>query len=413
MFDEPQSFGSFFPTSALKKIMALIERLRIIQGGASAGKTIAILSIFIDRAQVKYHAPKLSSVVSEHVPHLKRGAIRDFKNIMQAQRYWDDSRWNATDYIYTFESGNQIEFFGADSDSKVRGPRRNGDLFINECNNISFETYRQLSIRTSGEIFLDYNPVEEFWVHTEIPKTGTPYDFIVLTYKDNEALPDQVRKDLESNKYDKNFWNVYGEGKIGKLEGLIYPLWREIDEIPIEARLVRRVLDFGYSNDPTAIGAIYKWNDAYILDEEAYAKGMLNSDIVDVLKSFEEKVPIAADSAEPKSIAELQIAGFTILPAHKGKDSVNNGIQLVQHQKIFYTKRSLNLAKERRNYKWITDKDGKLTNVPSPIWNHLMDAFRYGFETLLESVSEEVKIIQDRRMNSNENKFRDGGASTR
>lgn len=404
-------FGRFIATTTLSKIMALARRLKIIQGGSSAAKTISIITIFIDRAQVKYLYPKLSSIVSEHVPHLKRGVIRDFKNVMQAQGYWDDARWNQSDFIYTFETGNQMEFFGADSDSKVKGPRRNGDLFVNECNNIDYETYRQLAIRTEGDIFLDYNPTQEFWVQTEVPKQLEPYDFLIVTYKDNEGVPESIRKEIESHRNDKQFWRVFGEGQMGQAEGLIYPNWKQIDEVPADARIQRRWLDYGYSNDPAAIGAIYKWNDSYVLDEEAYTKGMLNSDIAALLGSFDEKVPIAADSAEPKSNAELQAYGFTILPAHKGADSVRNGIQLVQSQKIYYTKRSLNLAKERRNYYWLIGQDGKPTNEPSPIMNHHMDGVRYGFESLLSTVPEHVKIEQMRRMAQTEARNREGSST--
>ena len=163
-------------TTALKKILSLQKRLKIIQGGTSAGKTIAILLILIQKAQT--NRDKIISVVSETVPHLKRSSIRDFLNIMQAHNYYKDNSWNRTDYIYTFETGSKIEFFSADNPAKVRGPRRD-TLFINEANNVSYETYTQLAIRTAGDIYLDYNPVSEFWVHTDI-LGFLPNDFIIL-----------------------------------------------------------------------------------------------------------------------------------------------------------------------------------------------------------------------------------------
>lgn len=380
-------------TTALRKILALKKRIRIIQGGSSAGKTIAILLVLIDIAQST--EGKLISVVSETVPHLKRGVIRDFISIMEAQGYYQDGRWNRSDFIYTFESGSRIEFFSADAPNKVRGPRRD-ILFINEANNISFETYTQLAIRTNEIIYLDYNPVAEFWAHTEL--ANTDHDFLILTYKDNEALPAAIVKEIESRRGNANFWRIYGEGLIGLAEGIIYPNWKPIDEVPPEARLERRWLDYGYTVDPTAIGDVYKWNDAWVLDEVAYQKGLLNSQIADIILNQEEQVPVAADSAEPKSNDELALRGLTVLPAKKGADSINNGIQIVQAQKIYVTKRSLNIWKEQRNYQWTVDKDGKFTQVPSPIFNHHMDGIRYAFGTMLDFIPDHVRIQQLRAL---------------
>ncbi len=235
-------------TRAVNKILTLRKRLRILQGGSSAGKTIAVLLILIDRAQCE--PGKLFSVVSETLPHLKKGAIRDFLNIMEGHSYYNDNQWNRTDFIYTFENGTKLEFFSADSPDKVRGPRRNV-LFINEANNISYETYTQLAIRTSEEIYIDYNPVAEFWVHDEVIPNAE-HDFLILTYKDNDALPQAVIDELESRQNRPDWWKVYGLGEIGGQEGRVYINWTPIDEIPQGARLERYALDFGYTNDPTA-----------------------------------------------------------------------------------------------------------------------------------------------------------------
>lgn len=363
-------------TTALEKILKMKKRLKIIQGGSSAGKTIAILLILIDRAGAE--EGKLISIVSETFPHLKRGAIRDFLNIMQSHGYYKDANWNRTDYIYTFETGTKIEFFSADSSDKVRGPRRD-ILFLNECNNVSHETYTQLAIRTNEDIYLDYNPVSEFWVHEDIiPKVD--HDFIIITYKDNEALPQTIVQEIESRKDNKNFWQVYGLGELGESQGRIYKDWQIIDEIPHEARLERRGMDFGYSNDPTAIVDIYRYNGGFILDEITYQKGLSNKQIADILKNLPNILTIA-DSAEPKSIDEIRMYGINILPTTKGKDSVNQGIQYVQDQRISITKRSTNIIKEYRNYLWKTDKDGKIMNVPEDLFNHAMDAIRYGLDS--------------------------------
>lgn len=366
-------------TSAVEKILACKKRIRVIQGGSSAGKTIAILLVLIDIAQSKKN--KLISVVSETIPHLKRGAIRDFLSIMEEHGYYKEANWNRSDFIYTFETGCKIEFFSADTPDKVRGPRRE-ILFINECNNVSFETYTQLAIRTNETIILDYNPVQQFWVHDEImPKID--HDFLILTYLDNEGLPDTIKQEIESRKANKYFWTVYGLGQLGEVEGLIYPGWKEVDEIPREARLERRWLDYGYTNDPTAIGDMYYLNGALYLDEVAYQKGLSNKQIADVILNQSRKVPVVADSAEPKSNDELRSYGITVLDADKGRDSVNAGIQLVQDQDVFVTKRSVNIIKERRNYMWLKDKNDRVVNEPSPIFNHHMDGIRYAARSLV------------------------------
>lgn len=372
-------------TTALNKILALQKRIRIIQGGSSAGKTIAILLILIDIAQSRKNF--LISVVSETIPHLKRGAIRDFLSIMEAHGYYDEARWNKTDFIYTFETGSKIEFFSADSPDKVRGPRRN-ILFVNECNNVSYETYTQLSIRTNDTIFLDYNPVSEFWVHEKVIPT-VPHDFLILTYKDNEALPAAIVKEIESRKENKHFWQVYGLGQIGEAEGKIYSDWAIIDVIPHEARLERYGLDFGYSNDPSAIVAVYRYNGGYILDEILYQNGLVNKEIADTLRLHPRSLVIA-DAAEPKSIEEIKRTGITIVGAAKGNDSVLNGIQLVQGQRISITSRSLNIIKEYRNYMWLTDKENKPLNEPDHKWSHAMDAVRYAIVSLQKPTGSNV-----------------------
>lgn len=321
---------------------------------------------------------------------------------MQEHRYFKEELWSKTDFTYTFETGSKIEFFSVDQPGKVRGPRRDR-LFENEANNISYETHEQLEIRTKEFVMLDYNPVAEFWAQTEIINKGLEHDFLRLTYKDNEALAPAIVEAIESRQGNKGWWRVYGEGLVGEVEGRIYKGWQQIDEIPPEARLLRRWLDYGYSNDPTAIGDIYKWNDSYVIDEQLYQKGLLNNQIADFILNLPQ-VPVAADSAEPKSNDELKARGITVIPARKGKDSINNGIQLVSQQKIFVTKRSTNIWKEYNNYLWLVDKDGKSINVASPIWNHHMDGIRYGFESLLDFMPENIKIQIQNQFTRNENR---------
>lgn len=366
-------------TQALDKILQLKKRLKIIQGGSSAGKTIAILLILIDIAQTL--KGKTISVVSESFPHLRRGAIRDFLDIMEGHGYYNDDLWSKTDFTYRFETGSKIEFFSADSADKVRGPRRD-ILFINEANNISFETYTQLAIRTNEDIYIDYNPVQEFWVQTEI-LNKLENDFIILTYKDNEFLSQNIVKEIESRRDRKDWFTVFGLGEDGVLEGKIYKNWIPIDEVPADARLEVYGLDYGYTNDPSAAVGIYKWNNGYVVDELFYQKGMSNKQIADVFKN-QPDAPVIPDSAEPKSNDELIAYGLMVIPAEKGADSVRNGIQVVQGQTIYVTKRSINIIKENRNYLWEVDKQGKVLQVPEHAFSHSMDAIRYGLSYLLK-----------------------------
>lgn len=366
-------------TTATDKIFALKKRIRGVSGGTSASKTISILLWLIQRAQTNEN--ELISVVSETFPHLKRGAMRDFLMIMEEHNYFKQNNWNKTDSIYSFETGSKIEFFSADQPGKVRGPRRD-ILFINEANNISYEVYTQLEVRTKKIIWLDWNPVQEFWAYTDV-LGKQDCDFITLTYKDNEGLAFEIIQAIESRQGNKNWWKVYGLGELGEAEGRIYTGWELVDEIPHEARIERRGLDFGYSNDPTAIVDIYYYNGGYILDEVAYQKGLTNKQIADLINNLPKTLTIA-DSAEPKSIDEIKLYGVNIIPTVKGKDSVNQGIQFVQQQRISVTKRSVNLLKEYRNYLWETDKEGKIINEPIGIFNHALDAIRYGFEGLRE-----------------------------
>lgn len=361
-------------TTALRKISSLTRRLRIIQGGTSASKTFSILAYLIHLAQS--NPGIVISVVSESLPHLRLGAIRDFTNIMRWQRYWKDDQWSKSLFTYTFANDSMIEFFSVDDASKAHGPRRDV-LFVNEANNVSFPIYRQLAGRTRKVIIIDFNPVGSFWAHEKL----IPYrkhDFLQLTYKDNEALePALVREIEENGKIDENYRQVYVLGNVGRNEGQIMTNWIHIDEVPQEARLVRRGLDFGYTNDPTAIIDVYEWNGGYVLDQICYQKGMDNKDIADLILEQSEQVLVIGDSSEPKSIDEISGFGVEIIGAVKGADSVNNGIQVMKRVRIYVTKRSTKLLKEERNYLWKLNKDGEPLNIPRDLFNHGMDAARY------------------------------------
>ena len=381
----------FVLTSSTKRLAKMSKRIRGVCGGTSAGKTISILQILISKAQ-KDKRPTLTSIVSESFPHLKKGAMRDFKNIMQEHGYWKESSWNATDSIYTFETGSKIEFFSADQPSKVRGPRRDR-LFINECNNVAYEAFDQLEVRTNIEIWLDWNPTNEFWFYTEVLGQRDDTEMITVTYKDNEGLPETIIQSIENRKDRKQWWQVYGLGQLGEIEGRIYKGWRIIDEIPHEARLEGYGLDFGYSNDPTAIVAVYYYNGGYVLDEVLYRKGMSNQQIASFMNNLDFGV-IVADSAEPKSIDELKLYGLSVVAAKKGAGSILQGINYVQEQSVSVTKQSINLIKEYRNYLWQTDKDGKTVNIPEGGFDHALDAVRYKLSSVLKPKYEQKPIIQ-------------------
>ena len=361
----------------------MTARKKVIQGGTSAGKTLAILAILIDKAAK--HPKSEISVVSESIPHLRRGAIKDFAKVMQWTGRWNADRWNKTLLTYNFANGSSIEFFSADSEGRLRGARRQ-IVYINEANNIDFESYYQLAIRTSDAIYIDFNPTHEFWAHTEVlPEQDS--EFIILTYNDNEALPDTIKRDIELNRikaetsaYWANWWKVYGLGQVGTLQGAIYDDFTIVEGFDTsEWRFVALGLDWGFSNDPTALVAVYKKGDAILVHELLYTQGLTNQDIAAKFKELgiTRAWEVVADSAEPKSIEEIYRLGFNIKPAEKGPDSVRNGIDILKRYQLHVTQSSTNLIKELRSYTWATDKEGKNTGVPIDSFNHACDAMRY------------------------------------
>ncbi len=365
-------------TTAINKILKLKKRVKIIQGGTSAGKTFGILPILIDKAT---RTPRLEiSIVAESIPHLRRGALKDFLNIMKWTNRFFDSRYNKSLLRYEFANGSYIEFFSADDSSKLRGARRD-ILYINECNNVAFNSYNELSIRTKSDIYLDFNPANEFWVHTEL-KDEVDSDFLILTYKDNEALDHRIVKEIEKNKaksktsaYWENWWRVYGEGLVGMLEGVVFSNWKVIDKIPEDARLLGYGVDFGYSVDPSTIIEVYNLDGKRILNEICYETGLVNTEIAKRMKS---EVIAYADSSEPKSIEEIRRTGQKIKGVTKGADSINFGIQIMQSQSYLVTSKSANLIKELRSYCWDKDrKTGAQIGKPVDYMNHAVDAVRY------------------------------------
>ena len=350
-------------------------RRALNEGGTSSSKTYSILQLLILIAEHAKTPGFLISVVSESVPHLKRGVIRDFQNILGED--FEPYRWNKTDSVYTFGNGI-VEFFSADQPAKLRGGRRK-ILFINEANNNSRDAYRELDIRTELFTFLDWNPVSSFWAHDDLlnrPETR----YIHSTYKDAlSVIPPEVARNIEeTGKNDPNWANVYQYGRIGKVEGLVYPVFSLIDEFPDGDAFYG--LDFGFSGDPSVLVKCVILGDALYCQELIYEAGMTNHaiahrmDEVGVKRRYDE---IFADSAEPKSIEEIKGYGFNIKPAPKGDGSVEYGHQKIRQYKQYITKDSLSLIKELRNFRYIPDKDGRLTEKTMHLWSHGMDARRY------------------------------------
>jgi phage terminase large subunit len=359
-------------------IRALKKRVHVIQGGTSAGKTFAVLPILIDKAI--RHPNREISVVAESVPHLKRGAVRDFKKIMRFTQRWDETCWHDTDKRYTFKNGSYIEFFSPES---ILGARRT-DLFVNEANNILFEDYHQLAIRTSGEIWIDYNPSAEFWAHTElIPDPDA--DFIILNYTHNEALSETIVREIEKARdktddpYWANWWRVYGLGEVGTLEGVIFGSFTNCSEFPNNCDWVGYGMDFGYSNDPTTLIKIGMKQGEIFLQQLIYQTGLTNTDLIAEMKLHKIGThEIVADSADPKSIEELRRAGFNIKGAAKGADSIMNGIDTMKRYKFNIVSSSLDLIKEWRSYSWKKNNaTNKFENTPVDTNNHAIDAIRY------------------------------------
>lgn len=364
-------------TTASRKISDLRNRIRVIQGGTSSSKTFSILQILIFYCLKQ---PFHISVVAESIPHLRRGALKDFIKIMAMANILDEKRFNKSTLTYLFPNGGIIEFFSADQPDKLRGARRD-ILFINECNNIEYEAFLQMEVRTSKFVFLDYNPTHEFWVHDEIMKADSLVDFgfIKLTYKDNEALQPEIVKSIESKKNNEWWWTVYGLGEVGRLEGAIFKNWEEgaFDEsLPYGLGL-----DFGWSPDPTALSkvAINEKKKIIYLKELCYANNLTQENICDVLRVNTIKNDmIIADSADQRMIESIYQRGYNISAAEKGAGSIRDGIMFIQDYKIIVTPESYNFKKELQNYCWSDRRAG----IPVDKFNHLCDSMRYAIEKL-------------------------------
>jgi len=347
-------------------------RKKIIQGSTSAGKTYGIIPILIDTAMKVYR--KKITVVAETIPAVKEGAVDIFKNVMYDTYRWDQNNWLGNPLEYTFPTtGTKIQFKSFPTVGAAKAAGKRDILFINEGNHIPYNIADALMIR-SKETYITY-------LDNEALPSETLEDLLI---KRNKAYYDPEGDLLNQNNikssYWANWWQVYGLGNLGLIDGIVYPDWKIIDKLPIEARLLGTGLDFGFTNDPTAAIDVYKLDDGYILDEVLYRKGLHNNEIYALLK---DKRNVYADSAEPKSISELRRYGLGVRGAVKGKDSIMFGVQILQSNKIFVTSQSTNLIKEMRNYSFDKDRAGNTLNKPIDAFNHCMDAARYAASELI------------------------------
>jgi phage terminase large subunit len=349
-------------------------RIVVNQGGSRSGKTYSLLQMLIIMAMQE--KGKVYSIVRKSLPSLKMTAYRDFFEILRNLDLYDEARHNKSDYTYTL-NGNLFEFISLDQPQKKRGARRDY-LFCNEANELSWEDFFQLLVRTTGKIWIDYNPSDAFhWIYDRL-LTRDDVTYIQSTYKDNPFLDKSIVEEIERlQNTDEDYWRIYGLGERGMSRATIFQFGNA--EVPQDATLLAYGMDFGYTNDPTALVAVYKAGDNLYLDELIYQTGLTNPDISNHLKSLnlDRRSEVFADSAEPKSIEELHRMGWNVKPTQKGADSVIVGIDVLKRHKLFVTPRSNNLIKEMQNYKWTEDKNSNLLNKPIDAFNHAIDAVRY------------------------------------
>lgn len=346
------------------------------QGSSRSSKTYNTLIWLI--VYCLQHSGITLSIVRKTLPAIRGSVFRDFKEIVTNMGLWTDRSLNKTEMIYNFSNGSMVEFFSTDNEQKLRGRKRHV-LYVNEANEISELEWQQLKMRTTQLTIIDYNPsfTDEHWICrlNEDPRT---FHFI-STYKDNPFLEQTIIDEIESLQHkNQSLWQVYGLGQMAIIEGLIFPKVEVVDEIPSHVKSRWFGVDYGFTNDPTAIVEVARAGDTLYVDEIAYATEMLTSDIIRVMKAeIPEGVKIWSESADPRLVAEIHRAGLNIYPVRKYKGSIEAGIQKMLEFKICITARSLNVKKEFKNYTYAQDRDGKWLNTPIDCYNHAIDAVRY------------------------------------
>ena len=352
------------------------KRITVEQGGSRSGKTYNILLWIVFYYSIKNEGHTIT-ICRKTFPSLRASVLRDFLEILQSYEIYEEKYHNKTNNEYSL-NGNLVEFISLDQPQKIRGRKRNL-LYINEANELYFEDWQQLIMRTTGKVIIDYNPSDSFhWIYDKvIPREDC--EFFKTTYKDNPFLEPELVKEIERLQHtDDDYWRIYGLGERGSSRATIFQ-FSIIDKIPQEAKHLSYGLDFGFTNDPTSLVRVSKNGDNLYLHELLYHTSLTNRDISDKFTALEinNRDEIFADSAEPKSIEELYRMRWNIKPTAKGADSVMAGIDMLKRYKLHVTASSLNIIKELQNYKWQEDKNGNLLNKPIDNFNHAIDATRY------------------------------------
>jgi len=356
----------------------------------NSGKTFSLSQLLIAIALQKKYSISVCSVA---FPHLRKGAMRDWRKIMEDYGLYDTNSHMKTEQLYTYPNGSYTEFFSVDNALKVRGPGRD-ILFINEANIIQYDTFRQLLLRTKKAIFIDYNPADEFhWLYDKVLNRPDCY-FIKSTYLDNPFLPVEQVKEIESyREADPNFWRIYGEGERGHSEGVIYTHWANYSG-SISGHSVYG-LDFGYNN-PTSLVSVTEKDKNIYAEEIIYQSHLTNQDLIALLKTH---IPSGAiiygDAAEPARIEEIRRAGFNIRPANK---NVKEGIDFIKSRKLHIHQASANMLKEIKSYKF---KQGTKNEEPIKLNDHSMDALRYGAISFKQAIRTAPSVNIQRSTNYN------------
>lgn len=362
------------------------HKIKVNQGGTWSGKTYSLLQVLCQLA-LDYPG-NITTIVGQDVPNLKKGPIRDMDRIIKSSPYLKSliASVNKTDRVIEFKNGTLIEFSSYGDEQDAKSGKRDF-LFINEANGVTYEIFRQLYMRTDKYVFLDYNPSAEFWVHEQVLNNKQLYPsakLFISDHRHNPFISQEMHDQIERLQFDDpEVFKVYGRGKTGKIEGLVlkkcYPI--DDDMFPEDGKLIGAGLDFGFTNDPTGMIEVRLQNGELYVRELIYETGLTNPDISNVLQDeikWDRKAPIVADSAEPKSIKELQVLKWTVEPAQKGPDSVKNGLDILKRYTINYTRSSVNFKKEVSKYVYKKDrKTGKSLNEPIDAFNHLIDPLRY------------------------------------
>lgn len=352
-------------------------RIFVNQGGTSSGKTYCIMQRLIS---IAVNEPAtIITVAGQDLPNLKVGAMRDTETIFGDSEWLQGFfTWNRSDYTIKGQNGSLIEFKSYDGEQDAKNGKRDY-LFINEANGITYGIYWQLAIRTRRQIFIDYNPSARFWVHEQVlGREGVK--LIISDHRSNMFLTDEEHRRIEGIS-DPELWKVYARGKTGSITGLVFSHFNVVDDLPPreEWKVSAWGLDWGFSADPTALVHLVLAHGEIWTDEVIYRTGMTNPDIAQTMKEagLTGRDEIVADSAEPKSIAELNRMGYFVKACKKGADSISNGIDILKRYTWNVTRRSAGLRKELLAYKWKTDRNGDMTNQPIDAFNHAIDAVRY------------------------------------